>query len=43
MGEEIERERERDRKFGVYSLTGLLFISAYIQPPSNTYFDNTST
>lgn len=29
--------------FAVCTLTGLLFISAYVQPPSNTYFDNTST
>lgn len=35
----VRKERERDRKFGAHSLTGLLFISAYIQLPSNTYFD----
>lgn len=33
----------RDRKFGVYSLTGLLFILAYFQPPSSTHFDKMST
>lgn len=32
-------DEERDRKYGVYALKSLLFISAHIQPPSNTYFD----
>lgn len=42
--EKKDKRKERDTgSVGVYTPTGLLFISAYIQQPSNTYFDNTLT
>lgn len=37
--QENEGVGEERKRFGVCSVTGLLFLSAHIQPPSNTYFD----